>query len=106
MWRSMFFMWRWSNFLEVVNIYKHRVIIDWIVYLIIIIILSFILGFGCFYISEIAQYGIKPPINITFIMGYALARVVFAPILLSFFTIGRLMDKSKRSTPIILNRRI
>ena len=86
--------------------YKHRIIIDWIVYLILIIILSFVLASGYFYISQIAEYGIKPPINITFIMGYALARIIFAPILLTLFTISRLIDKNKRSTPIILNKRI
>lgn len=88
------------------KIYNHRVIIDWIIYLILIIMLSFVLGFACFYVSEIVEYGIKPPIKIAFIMGYAFARVVFGPILLAFFTIGRLMDKNNRSTPIILNKRI
>lgn len=81
---------------------KHKLIIDWIIYLSIIIILSFVLPSGYFYVSEIAEYGVKPSIRTTFIMGYALARIIYGPILLTLFTIGRLMDKTKRFTPIFL----
>ena len=82
--------------------YKVRIIVDWIVYLTFIIILSLVLASGYYYISQIAEYGVRPPINIVFIMGYALARIIFAPILLMLFTIGRLKKKNMRTNTIIL----
>lgn len=82
---------------------RYKLTLDWLVYLILIVIVSVLFTFGLVYTTEMIGTNSQPSIKLVLLLTYGLSRIFITPIFVSIFAFGRFMDIRIRNKTIFFN---